>query len=62
MKKIGQLRLISIGPEMPREMIRKEIAAGNIGGTFNSITRAEKPSDAGRGHAQPIEDPDVLRL
>ena len=31
-EKIGQLRLISIGPEMPREMIRKEIAAGNIGG------------------------------
>ena len=40
-EKIGQLRLISIGPEMPREMIRKEIAAGNIGGTFNSITREE---------------------
>ncbi|EJM19658.1 beta-glucosidase-like glycosyl hydrolase [Pseudomonas sp. GM18] len=40
-EKIGQLRLISIGPEMPREMIRKEIAAGNIGGTFNSITRSE---------------------
>ena len=40
-EKIGQLRLISIGPEMPREMIRKEIAAGRIGGTFNSITREE---------------------
>lgn len=40
-EKIGQLRLISIGPEMPRELIRKEIAAGNIGATFNSITRAE---------------------
>ncbi|WP_339475771.1 MULTISPECIES: beta-glucosidase BglX [unclassified Pseudomonas] len=40
-EKIGQLRLISIGPEMPREMIRQEIAAGNIGGTFNSITRDE---------------------
>ncbi|MDR9754805.1 beta-glucosidase BglX [Pseudomonas sp. SZMC_28357] len=40
-EKIGQLRLISIGPEMPREMIRKEIAAGNIGATFNSITRSE---------------------
>ena len=40
-EKIGQLRLISIGPEMPRELIRKEIADGNIGGTFNSITRAE---------------------
>ncbi|MDD0974417.1 beta-glucosidase BglX [Pseudomonas fontis] len=40
-EKIGQLRLISIGPEMPRELIRKEIAAGRIGGTFNSITRDE---------------------
>ena len=40
-EKIGQLRLISIGPEMPRELIRKEIAAGRIGGTFNSISRAE---------------------
>ena len=40
-EKIGQLRLISIGPEMPREQIRKEIAAGRIGGTFNSVTRAE---------------------
>ncbi|VVO30184.1 beta-glucosidase BglX [Pseudomonas fluorescens] len=40
-EKIGQLRLISIGPEMPREMIRKEIAAGRIGGTFNSIIRQE---------------------
>ena len=40
-EKIGQLRLISIGPKMPREMIRKEIAAGRIGGTFNSISRDE---------------------
>ncbi|MBA1203458.1 beta-glucosidase BglX [Pseudomonas capeferrum] len=40
-EKIGQLRLISISPEMPRETIREEIAAGRIGGTFNSITRDE---------------------
>ncbi|WP_095147387.1 beta-glucosidase BglX [Pseudomonas sp. Irchel s3b6] len=40
-EKIGQLRLISIGPEMPRELIRQEIAAGKIGGTFNSIIRPE---------------------
>jgi beta-glucosidase len=32
------LRLISIGPEMPRDKIREEIAAGRIGGTFNSRT------------------------
>ncbi|WQG58606.1 beta-glucosidase BglX [Pseudomonas sp. RTB3] len=40
-EKIGQLRLISIGPEMPQPNILKEIAAGRIGGTFNSITRSE---------------------
>jgi beta-glucosidase len=40
-EKIGQLRLISISPEMPREQIRKDIAAGHIGGTFNSVTRDE---------------------
>lgn len=38
-EKIGQLRLISIGPEMPKERILKEIAAGRIGGTFNSTRR-----------------------
>jgi beta-glucosidase len=36
-EKIGQLRLISIGPEMPKPEILKEIAAGRIGGTFNSV-------------------------
>ncbi|MDF2641441.1 MAG: periplasmic beta-glucosidase [Pseudomonas sp.] len=40
-EKIGQLRLISISQEMPKHLILKEIAAGRIGGTFNSITRAE---------------------
>lgn len=40
-EKIGQLRLISIGPDMPQPQILKEIAAGRIGGTFNSISRAE---------------------
>ncbi len=40
-EKIGQLRLISIGPEMPQPQLLKEIAAGRVGGTFNSITRAE---------------------
>ena len=40
-EKIGQLRLISIGPEMPHEKIREEIAAGRIGGTFNSRTAPE---------------------
>jgi beta-glucosidase len=40
-EKIGQLRLISIGPDMTREQIQKEIAAGRIGGTFNSVTPPE---------------------
>ena len=40
-EKVGQLRLISIASDMPRELIRKEIAAGRIGGTFNSVTRPE---------------------
>ncbi|WP_345245828.1 beta-glucosidase BglX [Pigmentiphaga soli] len=40
-EKIGQLRLISIGPDMTHEQINKEIAAGRIGGTFNSVTRGE---------------------
>jgi len=40
-EKIGQLRLISIGPDMPREKIAGEIAAGRIGGTFNSVVHAD---------------------
>ncbi|WP_295473852.1 beta-glucosidase BglX [uncultured Pseudomonas sp.] len=40
-EKIGQLRLISISREMPQPKILEEIAAGRIGSTFNSITRAE---------------------
>jgi len=40
-EKIGQLRLISIGGDMPRERIAEEIAAGRIGATFNSVTRAD---------------------
>lgn len=51
-EKIGQLRLICIGPEMPREKIREEIAAGRIGGTFNSVSRAEN---------RPMQDAAVLK-
>lgn len=40
-EKIGQLRLISIGRDMPQPLLLKEIAAGRIGGTFNSITRRD---------------------
>ena len=40
-EKIGQLRLISISKEMPQPRMLEEIAAGRIGGTFNSITRRD---------------------
>ena len=38
---VGQLRLISIGADMPRERLAEELAAGNVGGTFNSVTRQD---------------------
>ena len=38
-EKVGQLRLISIGADMPKERLAEELAAGNVGGTFNSVTR-----------------------
>lgn len=40
-EKIGQLRLISIGPEMTLAQIQDEIAAGRIGATFNSVNRPD---------------------
>ncbi|GAB2781832.1 beta-glucosidase BglX [Halomonas shantousis] len=40
-EKIGQLRLISVGPEMPKEKLAKEIAAGRVGGMFNTVTRRD---------------------
>lgn len=51
-EKIGQLRLISIGPEMPQPKILEEIAAGHIGGTFNTVTRSEN---------RPLQDAAVQR-
>ncbi|MDM0011912.1 beta-glucosidase BglX [Variovorax sp. J22P168] len=40
-EKIGQLRLISIGPEMPIAQLAEEIKAGRVGGTFNSVNRPD---------------------
>lgn len=40
-EKVGQLRLISIGGDMPRERIVEEMAAGRIGATFNSVVRPD---------------------
>jgi len=41
-EKVGQLRLISIGPEMPAPQLAQEIAAGRVGGTFNSVNHKEQ--------------------
>ncbi|WP_225781556.1 beta-glucosidase BglX [Xenophilus sp. Marseille-Q4582] len=41
-EKVGQLRLISIGPEMPAAQLAEEVAAGRVGGTFNSVNRKEQ--------------------
>jgi beta-glucosidase len=53
-EKIGQLRLISIGPEMPKAAILKEIAAGRIGGTFNSVVLPDNRAmqDAAVAHSR----------
>ncbi|MCA1327055.1 beta-glucosidase BglX [Herbaspirillum seropedicae] len=40
-EKIGQLRLVSIAPDMPAKKLADELAAGRVGGTFNSVTRAD---------------------
>lgn len=40
-EKIGQLRLISIGADMPQPQLLKELQAGRVGGTFNSVTPAD---------------------
>ncbi|MDM0045993.1 beta-glucosidase BglX [Variovorax dokdonensis] len=41
-EKVGQLRLISIGPEMPAPQLAEEVAAGRVGGTFNSVNHKEQ--------------------
>lgn len=40
-EKIGQLRLISVGPDNPREAIRDMIKNGQVGAIFNTVTRQE---------------------
>ena len=40
-EKVGQLRLISIGPEMPLTKLVDEIAAGRIGASFNTVVRRD---------------------
>ncbi len=40
-EKIGQLRLISVGPDTPKEEIRDMIQNGQVGAIFNTVTRQD---------------------
>lgn len=40
-EKIGQMRLISVGPDNPKEAIRKMIKQGQVGAIFNTVTRQD---------------------
>jgi len=40
-EKIGQLRLISVGPDNPKEAIRDMIHKGQVGAIFNTVTRQD---------------------
>ena len=38
-EKVDQLRLISVGPDNPRELVLQEISQGRIGMVFNTVVR-----------------------
>lgn len=40
-EKIGQMRLISVGPDNPKEAIREMIKQGQVGAIFNTVTRQD---------------------
>ena len=40
-EKIGQLRLISVGPDNPKEAIREMIKESQVGAIFNTVTRQD---------------------
>ncbi|MCW0305706.1 beta-glucosidase BglX [Pantoea ananatis] len=40
-EKIGQLRLISVGPDTPKEAVREMIHKGQVGAIFNTVTRQD---------------------
>ncbi|WKX27537.1 beta-glucosidase BglX [Tatumella ptyseos] len=40
-EKIGQLRLISVGPETPKSTIKEMIEKGQVGAIFNTVTRPD---------------------
>ncbi|RZL66789.1 MAG: beta-glucosidase, partial [Variovorax sp.] len=41
-EKVGQLRLVSLGPAMSAPRLASEVAAGRVGGTFGSVSRPEQ--------------------
>jgi beta-glucosidase len=62
-EKIGQLRLISVGPDNPKEAIRDMIGKGQVGGDLQHRHPPGYPGDAGSGDdAGPPEDPALFRL
>ncbi|SEQ58760.1 beta-glucosidase [Rosenbergiella nectarea] len=40
-EKIGQLRLITVGPETPKQTIKQMIEKGQVGAIFNTVTRPD---------------------
>lgn len=40
-EKIGQLRLLSIGPDIPKSAMKKLIEKGQVGAVFNTVTRSD---------------------
>gem|GEM_PF-2500138 len=62
-EKIGQLRLISVGPDNPKEAIRDGISKGRDWRDLQHRHPAGYPRYAGSGDAaQPPENPTVLCL
>lgn len=48
-EKIGQLRLISVGPDNPKEAIREMIKDGQVGAIFQHRNPSGYPRHAGSG-------------
>jgi len=40
-EKIGQLNLVSVGPDYPKEAIMADVRAGKVGGMFNTVTKPD---------------------
>lgn len=40
-EKIGQLNLVTVGTDYPKEAIMADIRAGKVGGVFNTVTKPD---------------------